>query len=1037
MKEGRDGFVARFYFNCTGGQAYTGSGSKYTSNDRAGGYVAGYSSVESSWGHRKSIALFNSADIRTRLQGYRVTGCSLDYYVKDVYGFFATVYMGTHNYTAVPDIWSSSRVKPNRVYRSLTSVGQVYGMSLGTTIGTEFKDGVTTGIAFGPMPSNSDSYFYEIAPATDSRKPVLIIDAEVSNVPPTAPTLQEPISGKVLDIADQGASFKWQHNDPNNDPQVAYHFRRKKSDGTYDYWNGTAFTATDTRLALTAFPFVNGYLNIPPAKWANGTRMEWSVATEDATGFVSPWSADRPIFSSSPPSTAVVEPTIKAKVARPTIRWTFSDPNDDPQYGWAAQIVEPSVYGDPSWNPENYLRQVWSASADTTDTAVQVGKDLTNHKSYRAYVKTASSPSPPGGLQYSQWSYATFEVVIPPYAPTMVYPENGSVTDLGVGFTMEWRNNFFGNVGTQSAFAIRRIIAGGVYQWWNGTAWTDTEIYLPGTNPTYAFRPGEVLNGLTYTFSISVRDDYGEVSPYTNGTTVTASSAAQVTVSQPQGVTNISNPIVAWSMYDIENDPQQTYQVRIIHESVYNAGGVFDPGTAEAVWDSAELVGAGVRNVEIPVNLENGSAYRAYVRVMTTGIHSGWSYSAFNISLVPPGSPIATTQVIPESAAVDIIIQGRDSILSEDASRNYARWVPNENSTVVNAVPFGSAQSRFISTITSSATGTMSGRTAESWQIAPGQQYSAGISIVASLNSTPVLSYVSIEFLDANGTVVAVSSGTPTLDESAIRSVATGIAPANASQARVRVTFQSLAASNQQHGFFDPVLRAGSGGEWSPGGTIGNTFVSVREVNDDRLVRFGQNVPVPTDTQHVVIRDEEVPVGRPLQYEVTTRAVYPNAALVSPPFRPEETIWTSGLLWLSDPLRPGSGRAFQIQELAEITRPVRQGKFRPIGRADAVITTGVRGLRESNFTIIAHRRVDREAFQDIADHTEIVLLRVPPDTADPTIADPEGETIYVRFEGDAPEKRPLVSRTPHRTINQAWTEQLPPTTNFEWSPPNN
>lgn len=1039
--------MARYFFNCSGGQTYAGNGSR--NYDRSG-YVGGYSWIESNYGNRKALIMFPSSDIRTRLVGLRVTATYLDFYVKDVFYSEAIAVFGTHNYTAVPDVWSASRVRTNRIQRANTPVGQIRNFSLGTVIGTEFKDGVTTGLTVGPGPSTNENYFVEIAPNNDSREPVLIIDAEVENVAPNAPTLQEPPAGAVVNVANQGVSLRWTHNDPNGDPQGAFRVQRRRSNGSGGYitewWDGSNFVATQTDLAPSLL--VSNNLVIPSGKFANGITWEWSVATKDSTGLWGAYSSWRTLYASTPPVTTVVPfENNRARVARPTLRWVFGDADGQGQYGWAAQIVEPAVYENPSWNPENYLGQVWSASSDGTATAAQPNVDLRNHRTYRAYVKTASSPNPAGGLQWSPWSFTTFQIVVPPSAPNMVYPSNGSVADLGVGFTMEWRNNYYSNTGSQTAFAIRRQQDEGEYEWWNGTAWivpaaNETVPFLPGANTNYSFRMNEVPNAHTYIFSVAIRDDYNEVSPYSSGVSVLASSAAQVNVLAPTGTTGVTNPTVTWTTYDVENDPQQSWQVRIIHSSVYNAGGVFDPKTATAVWDSEERFEESTRNIELPLDLDNGQTYRAYVRVATSGIYSGWSYGEFEVSIIPPATPTAVTVVNDEEGAIDIVIQGRDSMLSEDASRCFAEWEGWENSaedtsnsTVANAYNFGSSQSRYATQVTSKAAGTMAARTTQIWPVAPGFQYTAAVTLLASFGVAPVSVYVSIEFFNADGNVIAISSsdprpgGVPLTDESAVRALITANAPEGATHAGVRVTYQAVPAAGHAHLFFDPVLRPTTGGEWSPGGTLANTFASVTETTENRALRYGLNVPIPTDTQKLIVRDEEARMGSDMYYSVVIRAVYSNAALVTPPMLLPPARWVSGWVWLSDPLRRNSGRFFAPQSFDAVTRPVRQGKFRPIGRPDAVMTTGVRGLREGSFTIVAHTREERTAFQDLSDESEILLLRIPPDQGDP-----EGDTLYVRFEGDAPEERPLQHRTPHRTIKQSWTEQRPPTVNFEYAP---
>lgn len=1019
--------MARFTFGCIGGNTYRDDNTDF--NDNSGYFQGNNDDAGVDSGDMRSIVLFDSAAIRSALANYRITGCYIDFHVLAQQGSGCDLRIGTHNYTSNPSVWDDGRVNQQRLIYRKEGTGRVTGLSLGTTIGTEFKNGVSTGISFGPAPDDEYGDYAKIAPDGATYEPVLYIDGELTNVAPNPPTLQSPAAGVVLDMSAVSVGFQWAHSDPNGDAQAAWRFRRKLPNGTFDWWNGTSFVATETELTQSNAPLTNGLMTIPAGKWQNGIAAEWSVATRDPSGAWGAYATGRILYSSAPPVAGVVEPTLRATSARPTVRWTYSDPNNEAQYAWAAQVVATDVYSSSGYNPDAYLGQAWSASGQSNATAAQVSRDLVNHKSYRAYVKVASSPNPAGGVQWSPWSYAAFDVVVPPFPPSVTYPQNGSVADLGNGFTLSWQNTFFSNVGSQTGFAIRRLVDGQGFRWWNGTAWVAAETFLAGSSASYAFRANEVPNGVTYTFTVAIRDDYNETSPYSSGSTVLASSAAQVTVLAPLGTIGLVNPTVTWSVFDIENDPQQTWQVRVIASDVFSAPGAFDPGTATAVWNSGEQPGESTRTAQVGVDLLNAQRYRAYVRVKTTGVYSGWSFGEFTVSTVPPGTPAATATVIDDQGAVEIVVQGRDSMLTTDAARSFNGWGPLDNSAVSNGVYFESARSSLAVNVRSLAAGTMSARSLQTWPVAPGQRYTAAVTIVANVGTEAVGGYASIEFLNADGAVVAVVSPQPVSDASAVRSVASGDAPDNATSARLRVTYQGVQAGNRTHTFFDPVLRPGTGGEWSPGGTVGSTFVSVAVSETGRLVRGGQRVLVPLDTQRVVVRDHEVPIGVVQHYVATTRAVYPSAVLTSERILTNAVRWSSGFMWLSDPLRPGSQRSFAPQSFGAVTRPVQQGKFRPLGRADAVITSGTRGLREGSYKIVTHSRTEREAYDSLVDNSEIILLRVPPDNADHRIADPAGETVYVRLEGDAPQVRPLSSRTPHREIEQSWTEQYAPPVN--------
>jgi hypothetical protein len=974
-----------------------------------------------------TLLVFNSAAIRTALAGYNITAVTLSFTVdgwdSSLHSYSRTQF-GTHNYTAVPGSVSFSRCNLQRWFYDVHSTGRVTNLGFPTALGAEFRDGVTTGLAIGPAATNwwdAQTWILPQDVSTASR-PVLTITGTLSNTAPNAPTLNTPAAGGVVD-AHVPIGFNWTHSDPQGDPMAAFYLRVTYG-GVQHWWNGTTFVTTETRLP-------NGILTVPGNKLTNGQQATWSVATEDPAGLKGPYASDRVLYLSNAPTTTVTGPTDGSTIStsRPTLVWTYADADAQPQYGWAAQVVPSSVYSDPGFNPDNFLGTAWSGSATSTGTSVTITKDLVNHTTYRAYVKVASSPNPSGGLQWSGWSFVTFSVVIPPYAPQIVSPQNGSVADLGTtGFTLDWNDTFFSNVGSQTAFALRRIISGGSYQWWNGGTWGATETFLPGAPSQYAFRAGEVANGLTYTFSVAIRDDFNQVSPYSSGSTVTAATVATVTVIAPQDVTVTSRPMVTWTMFQAENDPQQTYQVKVLNAAdvVFAADGSFNPASVTAVWDTGEVADAMTRNVPVGIDLLNNTSYYVFVRLKSGGLYTSWAYQPFNIFLVPPGAPTITTVAHDDLGTIDVIIQGRDSMLTDVASRNAGGYMPANtggNCSVVNGAFLASAESHLASNVTATAPGSMTVRTSDSYPVQPGYTYSGAATIIAPLGVAPVPAYTVIRWYDSLGALISTSFGQSYTDGSAVRSLVTDTAPDAAVTCALGVQWQNVPNAGDTHTFFDPVLRPSFGGEWSPGGLLNNTTVDVSEVTTGRLLRFGQNVPVPTVTQQVIVTDEEAPIGVPQTYTATTRAVYPDAVLASTPFQAVPVSWTSGFLWLSDPIRSGSGRMFNPQSWASTTRPVRQGKFRPLGRPDVIMVTGVRGLQEGAFTIVTYTRAERLDFEDLILNSEILLLRTPPDQGEDI-----GDAIYIRIDSDAPEARPLENRTQHRTITQSWVEQLRPET---------
>jgi hypothetical protein len=852
------------------------------------------------------------------------------------------------------------------------------------------------------------------------------------NSPPYAPTLSAPASGLVANTATTAITFTWSYRDPNGGNQAAYILKVKNPAGTWLRWDGTNFV-TDSGSSASVVSGSNG-VTIPAGKIVTSGTWQWTAATRDSAGLWGPDATARTFYVSVPPTATVTTPPSPATTPRPPVTWTFSDPDTGAvQNGWQAQIVKSSVYSAAGYNPDNMTGQTWSNSASTTATTATPDVDLPNHTTMRAYVKVNSSPNPAGGLQYSPWVYKQFDLHVPPFPSSVVYPQNGAVIDLAAGFTMTWSNSYYVGTGgltsAQAAFAIRRKQATGVNEWWNGATWQTTEFFLSGTSASYAFRANEVANAIAWTFAVAIRDGYGGQSPYSNGVTVTGSTAAQVTVLQPTAVVSIVNPVVQWSMYDPENDPQQTYQVRIIEKSVFDLG-VSNPLTATAVWDTGELVDATTRQVTTAVDLLNGNTYRAYVRIKTTGVYSGWSYTEFVVSLAPPAQAELTLTVLDDAGAIQIDVQGRDSMMSADTGRSFAGWVAASNSTIVGPqAAYTDAQSNYAMRFKSVAAGVFSVRTSELYTIKAGVLYTAAVSLARTGTSAGRFFHVDIEWLDGASTVISTTVGdtTTTVDTTAQTAYVSSAPPGAAMYARVLVSASTAVTGGEQHDLFDPVFRPGDGIEWSPGGLLGTTSVSIVAQTPYRIVRRGLNIPMPTDSQQVTVIDEEVPNGKEQVYGVITRAIYPNAVLASPMMLSEPTVWTSGWLWLSDPLRPGSGRAWGPQSFGAVVRPVRQGKFRPIGRADAVLTTGIRGLREGSFVIVTASRAERDAYDDLDDRSDVILMRIPPDQGEE-----EGETLYIKYEGDAPQTRPLPSRTPHRTIEQRWVEQRRPVSNLEY-----
>jgi hypothetical protein len=203
--------VARWFFPSTGGRTYRGDGTHLTSETN---YAQGQATFTPD-GNRRSLVVFDTAHVRDVLSSQLITACYFDFYVEDTY-FPAggTIVVGTHNYTSVPALWEDNRVNQDRLRRSVTSGETVTNFSLGTTIGNELRNGVSTGVALGPAPNTSFDYTVSIAPDGSADEPVLVVDTVSVNQPPYSPILRIPVQGDVVDVANEGVTFTWTHSMP-------------------------------------------------------------------------------------------------------------------------------------------------------------------------------------------------------------------------------------------------------------------------------------------------------------------------------------------------------------------------------------------------------------------------------------------------------------------------------------------------------------------------------------------------------------------------------------------------------------------------------------------------------------------------------------------------------------------------------------------------------------------------------------------------------------------------------------------------------
>lgn len=151
-------------FRPTWAQGYSGSNSFVSGTDLGHGYY------DSTWGNQRSLIGFDSAAMKKTLSGATIKSCTATLYAKHWYNNSGgTAIIGTHNYTSKPGSWADSRVNQDRMRSTSWPKPGLRTIDLGVTIGNEFKSGTSTGLALGPAPSTSWTYYGRFANITDTK----------------------------------------------------------------------------------------------------------------------------------------------------------------------------------------------------------------------------------------------------------------------------------------------------------------------------------------------------------------------------------------------------------------------------------------------------------------------------------------------------------------------------------------------------------------------------------------------------------------------------------------------------------------------------------------------------------------------------------------------------------------------------------------------------------------------------------------------------------------------------------------------------
>jgi hypothetical protein len=160
-------------YSCTWSGTYRSNGDYSSSHGST--MVQGDSGSDSWLNDARSLCGFDSAAIRRDLSGATIKSCYITLYANHWYwNDGGTARIGTHDYASRPSSWSGGRVDEQRVSSSNWPKPGKRKVSLGTTIGNEFKSGASKGIAIGPT-SGSKTQYGRFNGNGQSSEPVLTI----------------------------------------------------------------------------------------------------------------------------------------------------------------------------------------------------------------------------------------------------------------------------------------------------------------------------------------------------------------------------------------------------------------------------------------------------------------------------------------------------------------------------------------------------------------------------------------------------------------------------------------------------------------------------------------------------------------------------------------------------------------------------------------------------------------------------------------------------------------------------------------------
>ena len=579
-----------------------------------------------------------------------------------------------------------------------------------------------------------------------------------------------------------------------------------------------------------------------------------------------------------------------------------------------------------------------------------------------------------------------------PNAPIPKGPASGTVLDLAAaGGTFSWQFSDQDYLDFQGSWAMRRRIGTGAYSWWSEASqtWAGAETWNAGAASSKTFGPGQWTGGTTYLVSVATKDAAGAISPYFAELSITAGLTPTVVVTAPVDPYTLDTRPVMAHTFSAGADPQRSAHYKVFSPAQYNDV-AFDPATSSAVWSSGEIFDAGLRSLQVGVDLTVGEVYRFYAQASKSGpVYSAWVYAGAVIDLEAPATPMLSAQVERNLDTgcdrVRLTVQGTDSLLNAnqgDLATGVTGWANDANATVATDVLVGLTYLK----LTSVAAGDMRAGTPADTTAFP-VRGDATYTAVADVpvHGTARITRLVLRFYNAGGAQVGTTSGTGISDAAEYTATVSARAPVSADRAQLLYEVVGTAAAGEIHRARRFSLRPGTATGWSRGGLSGAQTFRVERSDDGGLsygsVRNGSAV-VPDAYQRVTLYDREMPLGVALRYRAAS--TQPNLASA---ISPDALVTFEARAWyLRDPLNVANEA--EVLVVGHSTRQLEPMEVhRPAGRTIPLVQHEPLQVADHDFTIATPTPVHRVALDRLLALQRTLLIQSP-----------AGNSWYVRVE---------------------------------------